>query len=146
MSATFLRTPRPARKISPYLGRLVAAALTAAGGTGIALGFAAHSSEPLGRTVVVVFALGAPAVAIARLLPSVNAAVALVIASAGAAVINALVAQVMLSANAWSPPAGVIAVGVIAALLWLVPTGGPSRPDADRTHLRHDEGDANDSQ
>jgi hypothetical protein len=70
----------------------------------------------------VAFVLVAPALAIARLLPSVNAAVAVIVAAAGAAVINALVAQVMLSANAWSPPAGVIAVGLTAACLWLVPT------------------------
>ena len=71
-----------------------------------------------------------PVLATLRLLPSFNGAVAVIVAAAGAAVINVLVAQVMLSTNAWSRPAGVIAVGLIAALLWLVPTGG-------RTQLRH---------
>jgi hypothetical protein len=112
------------RQISPYLGRLAAAAVTAVGGAGIALG-AAQSHGPVGRILVMAFALVAPALAIAGLLPSFNAAVALIVAAAGAAVINALVAQFMLSVNAWSPPGGVIAVGLIAALLWLVPTGGP---------------------
>jgi hypothetical protein len=106
---------------SPCLGRLAAAAVTAIGGTGMALGVA-QSSGPFGRALVVAFLLVAPTLAIARLLPSVNAAVAVIVAAAGAAVINVLVAQVMLSANAWSPPAGVIAVGLTAALLWLVPT------------------------
>jgi hypothetical protein len=105
----------------PCLGRLAAAAVTAIGGTGIALGVD-QSSGPFGRALVVAFVLVAPALAIARLLPSFNAAVAVIVAAAGAAVINALVAQVMLSANAWSPPAGVIAVGLTAACLWLVPT------------------------
>ena len=119
---------RPRRRASPYLGRLAAAAVTAVGGAGIALGVA-QSSGPFGRTLVVAFVVVAPALAIARLLPSVNGAVALIVAAAGATVINALVAQVMISANAWSRPAGVIAVGLTAALLWLVPTGGPhARP------------------
>jgi len=112
---------QPPRQISPYLGRLAAAAVTVVGAAGIALNDA-QSSAPLARTVVVTFVILAPAIAIIGLLPSVNAAVALIVAAAGATVINALVAQVMLSTNAWSRPAGVIAVGLIAALLWLVPT------------------------
>jgi hypothetical protein len=111
------------------LGPLAAAAVTAVGGAGLALGDADFSA-PFGGTVVVAFLLVAPALAIVRLLPSVATAAALIVACAGAAVINSLVAVVMLLANAWSRPAGVIAVGLIAALLWLLPTGG-RRPRQD---------------
>lgn len=114
---------QPPQQLSLYLGRLAAAAVTVVGAAGIALNDA-QSSAPLARTLVVAFVILAPAIAITGLLPSVNAAVALIVAAAGATVINALVAQAMLSANAWSRPAGVIAVGLIAALLWLVPTTG----------------------
>jgi hypothetical protein len=119
-----LTTLQPPQRIWLYLGRLAAAAVTAVS----ALTVAAHSSGPVGHMVVVVFVLVTPAFAISGLLPGLNGVVVLIVAAAGAAVINALVAQLMLSANAWSPPAGVIAVGLIAAFLWLVPSGGPGRP------------------
>jgi hypothetical protein len=119
-----LTTLQPPQRISLYLGRLAAAAVTAVS----ALTVAAHSSGPLDHMVVVVFLFVTPAFAVSGLLPSLNGVVVLIVAAAGAAVINALVAQSMLSANAWSAPAGVIAVGLIAALLWLVPSGGSGRP------------------
>lgn len=115
--------PKPRRRTSPYLGRLAAATVTVVGAVSIAVNDG-ESSMPFARTLVVVFVFLAPAIAITGLLPSLNAAIALIVAAAGAAVINTLVAQVMLSANAWSRPAGVIAVGLIAALLWLLPTMG----------------------
>lgn len=127
--ATVLGALQSLRRAWRYRSRLAAAAVTAVCGAGIALGVA-QSSGLFGRMLVVAFLLAAPALAITRLLPSFNGAVAVIVAAAGAAVINVLVAQVMLSANAWSRPAGVIAVGLIAALLRLMPTGG-------RTQLRH---------
>lgn len=120
----------------PVSVRDVIVTVLAAGALGIGLGVA-QSSEHFAHTLVVAFLLVAPALAIARLLPSVNRALALIVGAAGAAVINALVAQSMLSANAWSPRAGVVAVGVTAALLWLVPTGRPGagrRPSAEIHH------------
>ncbi|MBB5165295.1 hypothetical protein [Mycobacterium sp. AZCC_0083] len=118
-----LGVPQPPRRSSPYVGRVGAAAVTAIGAAGIALNDA-QSSAPFARTLVVAFVFLAPAIAITGLLPSVNTVVAVIVAAAGAVVINALVAQSMLSASAWSRTAGVIAVGLIAALLWLVPTTG----------------------
>ncbi|WP_149370748.1 hypothetical protein [Mycolicibacterium sp. P9-64] len=118
-----LGAPQPPRRISPYVGRLGAAVVTAIGAAGIALNDA-QSTAPFARTLVVAFVFLAPTIAIAGLLPSVNAVVALIVAATGAVVINALVAQSMLSVSAWSRPAGVIAVGLIASLLWLVPTTG----------------------
>jgi hypothetical protein len=97
--------------------------VTVVGAAGIALNDA-QSSAPFARTLVVAFVILAPAIAITGLLPSVNLPVALIVAAAGAAAINALVVQVMLSANAWSRPTGVIAVGLITAFLWLAPSTG----------------------
>jgi hypothetical protein len=111
----------------PVAVRDVIVTVLGAGGLGIGLGVS-QSSKHFGHALVLAFVLVAPALAIARLLPSANRALALIVGAAGAAVINALVAQSMLSANAWSPPAGVVAVGLTAALLWLVPTGRPDAP------------------
>lgn len=110
---------RPSELMSPFSARLVSVAATAAGVAGIAL--ADGPSGPLDRAVVLAFLLAAPAIAIASLLPNANGAVALIVGMAGAVAVNALVAQSMLSANAWSLRGGEAAVGLIAALLWLVP-------------------------
>jgi hypothetical protein len=105
------------------------AVATAVIGVWIALG-PAHSSLPLSRALVAGFLVIAPAVAIARLLPSMNRAAALIVAAAGSVAINTLVAQSMLSADLWSRHVGVIVVGVVATLVWLIPTPGraKSRP------------------
>lgn len=135
-TAGFIRALRPPRPSPPIGYRLLAAAVTALGGAAIAVNVP-QSSGLLGRLWVVSFVIAAPLIAITRLLPGVNAALALIVGAAGAAVINALVAQAMLAANMWSPRAGVVAVGLAAALLWLVPTGGPGaahRPSAETHH------------
>jgi hypothetical protein len=105
------------------------AVATAVIGAWIALG-PAHSSLSLSRALVAGFLVIAPALAIARLLPSVNPAVAMIVAAAGAICINTLVAQTMLSAELWSRPAGVVVVGFTATLVWLIPT-------PDRVKARH---------
>lgn len=128
-AAGFLKAPRPPRppRPAPRVNyRVLAAAVTAVGGLQIGLGVAQYS-ERVGQVLVVAFVLVAPALAITGLLPNLNTALAVIVGAAGAAAINALVAQSMLSANAWSPRGGVVAVGLTAALLWLVPT---ARPDA----------------
>ncbi|MFI6754323.1 hypothetical protein ACIBF4_04860 [Rhodococcus coprophilus] len=82
------------------------------------------------------FLVVAPLVAIARLLPAVNAALALIVGAAGAAVVNALVAQSMLAADVWSPHGGIVAVGLAAAFLWLVPIGRPgAETSSAETHV-----------
>src|SRR5882757_6915399 len=101
-------------QVSRY-GRVVSAVMTAVAGLWISL--AAGSTVPFERTLVVVFLLIAPAAAVIRLLPSVNGVVVLVVGAAGVAVINLLVAQIMLAINAWSPQGGVVTVGLVAALL-----------------------------
>ncbi|MFD6894991.1 hypothetical protein ACFWB0_10650 [Rhodococcus sp. NPDC060086] len=101
--------------------------MTALGGVAIAV----NIPDPWGfsgRLWVVSFVVAAPLIAIVRLLPGVKAVLALIVSAAGALVINVLVAQAMLTTDAWSPRAGVVAVGVAAALLWLVPNDHNSLP------------------
>lgn len=100
--------------------RLTGAIVTGIAAAGIAL-VPAHSTAPLSRAIVAAFLIIAPALAIAWLLPSVHTAVGLIVGVAGAIAINTLVAQVMLSAELWSRPAGVIAVGTAATAFWLIP-------------------------
>ena len=100
--------------------RLTGALVTAITAGGIAL-VPAQSAAPLSRAMVAAFLVIAPAVAIARLLPSMHGAVALIVGVAGAIALNTLVAQAMLSAELWARPLGVIAVGITATALWLVP-------------------------
>ena len=95
------RTATEGISMMPVAVRDVIVTVLGAGGLGIGLAVA-QSSKHFGHALVVAFVLVAPALAIARLLPSVNRALALIVGAAGAAVINALVAQSMLSANAWS--------------------------------------------
>lgn len=119
---------RPARRA--LLRGPAAAAGTVACAVGIAFGVA-PSTVPFGRLIVVAFLVSAPALAIARLLPSLRAAVAVLVGIGGAVSVNAVVAQSMLSTNTWSPRGGVVAVGAIAALLWLAPR--PERRVLDTT-------------
>jgi hypothetical protein len=102
------------------------AVATAVVGAWIALG-PVHSTLPLSRMLVAGFLVIAPVLAIARLLSSANPAMALIVAAAGSIAINTLVAQSMLSAELWSRPAGVVVVGSIATLLWLIPTPRPAK-------------------
>lgn len=101
--------------------RWFAAALTLSSGFAIAAALQSH--WPMDHLALVVFTLFAPAAAICRLLTSVPPALALLVAAAGACAINAMVVQVMLAADAWSRPGGVVAVGAVSACLWLVPSG-----------------------
>ncbi|QRY46316.1 hypothetical protein JVX93_05510 [Mycolicibacterium boenickei] len=135
--ARLLRLSPSPQLMSSLRGRLAAAAATMAGVAGIVLA-GARSSVPFERVVIVAFLLAAPALAIAQLLPSANGAVALIVGAAGAVAINALVAQSMLVADAWSPHWGSVAVGLIATLLCLVPTGTPgaARPPRAETSER----------
>jgi thioredoxin reductase len=107
--------------------RLIAAGLTVAGGIVVAVAIQSH--WPANHLVFLLFALLAPAAAIFRLLPSVPPAPALLVAVAGAAALNGLIAQAMLAAVVWSRPGGIVAVGVCAALIWMVPT--PARQTAE---------------
>lgn len=88
----------------------------AAGAVGAALalaGIAAPARVPL----VLVFLASAPALAVASLLGPLDRLATVVIAGTSAIVINVAVAETMIAAGTWSPEAGVVAVGVISALI-----------------------------
>lgn len=121
-SASLAQLMRPPRSSPSIEGRLIAATVTAL--LGVATGvFIASAPELAGRLWLAFFAVAAPAIAITRMLPSFDLAVALIIGVAGGATVNAIVVEAMLAANAWSITGGVIAVAVVAALVWLIPVG-----------------------
>ncbi|MCK0089698.1 hypothetical protein MWU77_02755 [Rhodococcus sp. F64268] len=121
---TALRAPRGGTRLGH---RLVAAAVTALGGVAIAAN-SPHLPGLSDRLVVVMFVVAAPLIALVRLLPGINVLLALIVGAAGSLVVNVLIAQAMLTADAWSPPAGVVAVGLTASVLWLVPSDHNSLP------------------
>lgn len=82
----------------------------------LALGLALPPGAGRG-TAIVLFLLGAPAVAVAAALRTVDPLARVVVAVAAAVVINALVAEVMLATGSWSVAGGLLAVGVISVAL-----------------------------
>src|ERR1700712_4571090 len=113
------------RERSPVvLGRLSAAAVTVMS----ALAVATHLDSPFGHAASLAFVVLTPAFAICGLLPGMDGVVVTIVGAAGSVGINALVAQTMLAVNAWSPFTGVVAVGVITAVLWLLPAAEKNRP------------------
>lgn len=106
----------------PRPGLWVAAAATAVSGFVVA-------DQPLGglgRIVLVAFAIGMPALAISGLLPRATAASVVLVSLSGSVVVNAVVAQVMLSVHRWSPHTGVVVIGFISAGLWLLQSTVPA--------------------
>jgi hypothetical protein len=119
--AMFITTGRPrigvgGDRVSRVLGRVSTAVVTVVS----AVLIAANSHGPFGQLVTVAFVVLTPAFAISGLLPDMDGFVIAIVAAAGAIAINALVAQTMLALNAWSPFAGVVAVGVISSALWIL--------------------------
>jgi hypothetical protein len=85
------------------------------------------------------FVLAAPALAVALPLRTLDPLARAVVALGAAATVDTLVAETMLVAHAWSTRNGLIAVGVLSALLFLVlsrwlpdrpPTGEGAHPVA----------------
>lgn len=70
--------------------------------------------DATGTGVTIAFLIAAPAVAMAMGLHGVDPLARIVIALATAAVVNTLVAEIMLATGTWSIPGGVAAVGVIS--------------------------------
>jgi hypothetical protein len=109
----------------PRPGRWLAALATGISGFMVA----AQQAGGLGRLVVFAFTLGVPALAISGLLPRATIGPVVLVSLAGAAVINAVVAQTMLSLDRWSPQMGVVVVGLVSAGLWLLPAVSPTATD-----------------
>lgn len=101
--------------------RLCAAAATLIGAGAIAGVIPASDWEV--RILLVTFDFAAPLIAIAAALPGIETALAAVVGLAGGLAVNVLVAQTMLATSSWSLRGGVVAVGAVAALVWLAPAG-----------------------
>lgn len=92
---------------------------------------------------VIVFLIAAPAVAGAALLVGLDLSARIVLAFAVAVVINALVAEVMVATGRWSVSGGVLAVGLLSAVMWMA-AGAASqvRPSGGRHTIRRAEQDS----
>ena len=112
--------------VSRVVGRTATAAVTVLS----ALLIAANSDGPFGQAVSVAFVVLAPAFAISGLLPDVGGVVLTIVGAAGAIAVNALVVQTMLALNAWSSSVGVVAIGVISSVLWLLQAAVINRSEA----------------
>jgi hypothetical protein len=99
--------------------RALACAVVVAGLAGVGLALA-DSGSPLRSPLVLLFLVTAPAMAVAGLLPGLDVAARVFVSCVAMIVINACVAETMLAAGAWSPRTGLVAVVVIAAVLWAV--------------------------
>lgn len=111
-------TAKPYRLTDDSLS-LTAGAALGIGGVGVVLAFADIAS-PLRAPFTLFFLIVAPAAAIGAALPGVDPLSRPVLAVAGAVAVDLLVAQVMLAQQAWSARGGVVAVGVVSLLFFLL--------------------------
>ncbi|MFI2030025.1 hypothetical protein [Streptomyces buecherae] len=109
------REERPAPASLP----LVAGAMLGIGGVGVVLAFADIASS-LRAPFTLFFLVVAPASAIAAALRGVDPLSRPVLAVAGAVALDLVVAHVMLALQTWSARGGVIVVGLLSLLLFLV--------------------------
>lgn len=109
------REERPAPASLP----LVAGAMLGIGGVGVVLAFADIASS-LRAPFTLFFLVVAPASAIAAALRGVDPLSRPVLAVAGAVALDLVVAHVMLALQTWSARGGVVVVGLLSLLLFLV--------------------------
>ncbi|QKW54887.1 hypothetical protein HUT08_30070 [Streptomyces buecherae] len=109
------REERPAPASLP----LVAGAMLGIGGVGAVLAFADIASS-LRAPFTLFFLVVAPASAIAAALRGVDPLSRPVLAVAGAVALDLAVAHVMLALQTWSARGGVVVVGLLSLLLFLV--------------------------
>ncbi|MCW2946745.1 MAG: hypothetical protein JWR24_3462 [Actinoallomurus sp.] len=102
--------------------------LTIAGLTGAVLTLAGVRS-PVTGPLTLLFLLFTPAACVALLLTALEPLARTVVAGAATLALATSVAEVMLVASAWSPRGGVVAVGVVCAMLAV--TSGIRRRRAD---------------
>jgi hypothetical protein len=98
---------------------MLACAIVVAGLAGVGLALAG-SGSPLRSPLVLLFLISAPAMAVAGFLNGLDIVARVFVSFVAMLVINACVAETMLAAGAWSPRTGLVAVVVIAAVLWAV--------------------------
>lgn len=112
------RAQTPSRASGRELTPLLAGAATAVGGFGALLALTG-SDSPLRAPLVLFFLLAAPAAGIALALRGLDPFARVPTALVSSVVLNMLVAQGMLATHRWSARGGVVAVGVISALILL---------------------------
>ncbi len=103
-------------RVSRSATRWLIMGVLAAGAVGAALAIAGVTT-PARLPLVLIFLAAAPAFAVASLLGGLDRLAAVVIAGASALVINFGVADAMVGTGHWSARAGVLAVGVVSALI-----------------------------
>lgn len=130
MRPAFTLVPGRVASIVAAPGTLLVGCILAVGGYGLA------------PSVIADFLVAAPATAVAVPLSVLNPLDRIVLAVAGAAVVNALVAEAMLATDKWPIPGGVAAVGVISAVIWLGTSAVSAFAAADtkRESIGHEDG------
>ena len=96
--------------------RYLRGGILVAGSAGALLALAGINSAARGP-LVLLFLLAAPGLAVASLLRRIDPVARAVVAVTAAIAVNALVAETMLAAGAWSPRAGLLAIAAISAVL-----------------------------
>ncbi len=99
--------------------RYLRGGLIGAGGVGVILALAGINTVARGP-LVLLFLLAAPALAIAGLLRGLDGAAKYIVAVTAAIVINMLVAETMLAAGVWSPPAGLVVIALVSAIIGVI--------------------------
>lgn len=107
--------PGPGRDLSP----LLAGAATAVGGTGALLALTGSDSVLRGPLTLFLL-LAVPAAAIAATLRGLDLFSRVLVSTAGAVVLDMLVAQGMLAVNRWSVSGGLVAVTAFSSLVLLL--------------------------
>jgi len=97
------------------------------------------ADDAAGRALLVILLLVAPGIAVAATLPTLEPLGRLVCGLAGALVVNAAVAQTLLSLAVWSTAIGAVAVGVLSVAGWflaLLRNDLQARDSGQRTSVR----------
>ncbi|MFD8568529.1 hypothetical protein [Streptomyces sp. NPDC057694] len=98
---------------------LLAGAGAVAAGAGFVLALT-HTDSPLRGPLTLFFLLAAPGAAFAAALRGLDLGVRILVSAAGAVCVVMLVAQGMLATHHWSVDGGVVAVGTLTALAFLL--------------------------
>ncbi|WP_328539594.1 hypothetical protein [Streptomyces sp. NBC_00344] len=114
---TMSNNPSAAR---PHSTPLLAGAALTVSGAGAALALSDLAS-PLRAPFTLFFLFVAPVAGISAALRGVEPFTRLMVSSAGAMALDALVAEIMLTADIWSARSGVAAIAAISSLLLLLP-------------------------
>ncbi|MEU6842068.1 hypothetical protein ABZ930_09370 [Streptomyces sp. NPDC046716] len=116
MQTIRIKADRPQGRDALYL---LAGAGAVAAGAGLVLALT-HTGSPLRGPLTLFFLLAAPGAAFATALRGLDPGVRILVSAAGAVCVVMLIAQGMLATHRWSVDGGVIAVGALTALAFLL--------------------------